>query len=485
MTISSTTAKSGPYTGNGSTTVFAYTFKILANTEIEVVLTSTAGVETVKTLTTHYTVSGVGVSGGGNVTMVTAPATGEKLTLRRKMSFLQETDLQNQGTFYADDVETMVDRQNMNNLENREKLTRALKIPVSDSTGTTVELPTETLRANKALIFDADGNVTTSTDDYEDQAAAAAASAAAASASAASIAASEAAAAASAAAAAASETSASGSAVSAQASAAAAAASAASGLFGALANKSTDYTIVADTDNSTLFIVDTSGGNVALTLPSIATAGEGERYGFMRTSASNSLTLSRNGSDTINGAAGNYTLPAVAGEVTVILADDATPDNWILLPWTQAVADETTLTKSGSTISIKSGGVGLTQMATAAKTEVIAIACSDETTALTAGTGKIAFRMPYAFTVTAVRASLTTAQTSGSTFTVDINETGTSILGTKLTIDNTEKTSTTAATAATITDTALADDAEITVDIDQIGDGTANGLKVYLIGYKA
>ena len=75
----------------------------------------------------------------------------------------------------------------------------------------------------------------------------------------------------------------------------------------------------------------------------------------------------------------------------------------------------------------------------------IQLAASDETTALTTGTAKVTFRMPYAMTVTAVRASLSTAQASGSIFTVDINESGTSILSTKLTIDNTEKTSTTAA----------------------------------------
>jgi hypothetical protein len=112
----------------------------------------------------------------------------------------------------------------------------------------------------------------------------------------------------------------------------------------------------------------------------------------------------------------------------------------------------------------------------------LVVAASDETTALTAGTAKITFRMPRAVTLTAVRASLTTAQASGSIFTVDINEAGTSILSTKLTIDNTEKTSTTAATPPVISDTALADDAEITIDIDQIGNGTATGLKVALIG---
>lgn len=114
--------------------------------------------------------------------------------------------------------------------------------------------------------------------------------------------------------------------------------------------------------------------------------------------------------------------------------------------------------------------------------QCIAVACSDELTALTTGTAKVRFRMPYAFTLTDVRASLTTAQASGSIFTVDVNENGTTILSTKLTIDNTEKTSTTAATARVISDTALADDAEITVDIDQVGNGTATGLKVYLIG---
>lgn len=115
----------------------------------------------------------------------------------------------------------------------------------------------------------------------------------------------------------------------------------------------------------------------------------------------------------------------------------------------------------------------------------IPIACSDEATALTVGTAKVTFRMPYAMTLTAVRASLTVAQTSGSLLTVDINAGGASILSTKLTLDNTEKTSTTAATAPVISAASLADDAEITVDIDQVGDGTAKGLKVYLIGVPA
>jgi hypothetical protein len=133
---------------------------------------------------------------------------------------------------------------------------------------------------------------------------------------------------------------------------------------------------------------------------------------------------------------------------------------------------------------LKTDGAGA--LAWVQKTQSIAIACSDESTALTTGTAKATFRMPYAFTLTEVRASLTTAPTTSGLFTVDINEAGTTVLSTKLTIDNTETTSTTAATPAVISDTALADDAEITVDIDAISGGaTEAGLKVYLIGYKA
>lgn len=117
------------------------------------------------------------------------------------------------------------------------------------------------------------------------------------------------------------------------------------------------------------------------------------------------------------------------------------------------------------------------------RTECLIVACGAEDGAVAAGTGIVTFRMPYAMTLTAVRASLVTASTSGAV-TIDINESGTTILSTKLTLDQDEKTSTTAATAAVISDAALADDAEMTIDVD--GAGTdAEGLKVTLIGRRA
>ena len=90
--------------------------------------------------------------------------------------------------------------------------------------------------------------------------------------------------------------------------------------------------------------------------------------------------------------------------------------------------------------------------------------------------------MPRHLMLYSVRASLVTAQTSGNIITIDINKNGASILDTKLTINNTHKTSTTATTLAKINDSYMQDDAEITIDVDQIGDGTAKGLKITLIG---
>jgi|TARA_R110002020_G_scaffold99844_2_gene236657 hypothetical protein len=118
------------------------------------------------------------------------------------------------------------------------------------------------------------------------------------------------------------------------------------------------------------------------------------------------------------------------------------------------------------------------------RTTSFVIACSDEESDLTTGE-KCVFRMPYDYTIEAVRASLTTAATGGTLLTVDINEDSVSILSTKLTIDASETTSTTAATPAVISDSALANDAEISIDIDAIGStNTGKGLKVYIIGNK-
>ena len=115
----------------------------------------------------------------------------------------------------------------------------------------------------------------------------------------------------------------------------------------------------------------------------------------------------------------------------------------------------------------------------------LCMACSDETTDLTTGAAKLTFRMPFAATLTDVYAEVNTAPV-GSTIIVDINESGATILSTKLTIDVNEEDSEDAAVPVVISDTSLAARAEMTIDIDQIGNATAGkGLKVWFVGTRA
>ena len=84
MTISTTTIKNS-YSGDGSATSFNYTFKVTDQDDIDVIIRSSDGTETTKTISTHYTVSGVGNASGGSVVFTTGnvPANGETVVLRR------------------------------------------------------------------------------------------------------------------------------------------------------------------------------------------------------------------------------------------------------------------------------------------------------------------------------------------------------------------------------------------------------------------
>lgn len=115
------------------------------------------------------------------------------------------------------------------------------------------------------------------------------------------------------------------------------------------------------------------------------------------------------------------------------------------------------------------------------KKEYIVIPITGILENVSTGTSKAYFRVPFAGTLLSVKASLLIAQASGSLITVDINKSGTSILSTKLTIDNTEKTSLTAATPAVISDAVITDDVELTFDIDQIGTAGAKGLQITMV----
>ena len=107
----------------------------------------------------------------------------------------------------------------------------------------------------------------------------------------------------------------------------------------------------------------------------------------------------------------------------------------------------------------------------------VTLPLGDQTTAISTGTNKRRWRSPFAWTVTAIRGALASAQASGNIVTLDVNNAGNSMLSTKLTLDNNETTSTTAATACVIDTTYddIADDALIAIDIDQCDGSTTCG----------
>ncbi len=145
-----------------------------------------------------------------------------------------------------------------------------------------------------------------------------------------------------------------------------------------------------------------------------------------------------------------------------------------------ASGEITTYNIVGSTAEISNSG----STATLTITEPVSFvaAASDEVTPIGTGT-KVTFRMPHTMTLTGVRASLTTAQASGSLITVDVRENGTTVLSTLITLDNTERTTTTAATLPVVSDSAIADDSEMTIVVTQVGAATvATGLKITLLG---
>lgn len=159
------------------------------------------------------------------------------------------------------------------------------------------------------------------------------------------------------------------------------------------------------------------------------------------------------------------------------LASGTVPD--ARFPATLPTASGANLTNLNAT-RLTTGTVAEALLPALARHQAMQVAVSDQTTALTTGTGKMTFRMPFSMSLTRVRASVNTASSSG-VVTVDINKNGSSILSTKLTIDASEKTSFTAATPVVISDATLADDDEITIDIDTAGTG-AKGLVVTLFG---
>jgi len=181
------------------------------------------------------------------------------------------------------------------------------------------------------------------------------------------------------------------------ANAAASAAVAASGqIYSTVVNQTGATISPALSADGTYFLCDTSSNNITVTLPAIGTS-EGVKYAFQKTSASNSLIFARSGSDTLNGSASNITMTDVNAQIQFV-SDDNSPDNWVGVNLSQITVG-TGLTKTGSVVAIDQTHLKQT----------IAIACGDEVTATAAATAVVTFHMPYAFTLTGIKAGVTTA----------------------------------------------------------------------------
>lgn len=160
MSISSTTSVVR-YTGNNSTPTYSYTFKIFDEGDLLVTIMDTSNVETVLALTTDYTVSGEGDSGGGSITLVAGNlATGYILTIRRVNDIVQETDIRNQGAYYPAVVEDQLDKLVMIDQQQQNEIDRSPKLPESTAIADfDVTLPTDmTDNPDATIVINATGD---------------------------------------------------------------------------------------------------------------------------------------------------------------------------------------------------------------------------------------------------------------------------------------------------------------------------------------
>lgn len=329
------------YTSTGLTDTYTYTFEIPTENDIDVYLDGT-----LQTLTTHYTVTGAGSDSGGNVVFVSTPAADVVITFKRSVSETRTSDFQQSGDFKASVINDELDRLTMRDAELSETFDR---VPKFSETSTTTNITFPEPSANKAVVWNAGGtDLENSTVDFDDVVADAEAAKVAAEAaqSAAETAQTNAETAETNAETA--ETNATTQASNAAASALAAATAAASNLYSTVTTITTGTTDVEIVNDGTLYLCDTSSGNIAINLPSIG-SDEGTRFGFQKVGSSNTVSFVRDGTDTINGGT-SYSMTADT-EVVMFIADDATPDNWIATVQSQTVAGSG-LSKSGSTISL-------------------------------------------------------------------------------------------------------------------------------------
>jgi hypothetical protein len=160
MTISSTTVRNS-YSGDGTTDTFTYNFKIFQDSDIQVIIRSANGTETIKTITTHYTVTDAGVAAGGTVVFTAGniPTNTETVVLRRNIPQTQAIDYIANDPFPAESHEEGLDRATMAIQQIQEEVTRSLKLSKTNTMTSTEFTVGAADRANKILAFDASGEI--------------------------------------------------------------------------------------------------------------------------------------------------------------------------------------------------------------------------------------------------------------------------------------------------------------------------------------
>jgi len=145
MTVNTTSITSGPYTGNGVTTSFPYTFKAFTDANVSVYLTH-SGAQILQVLGTHYSVTGTTLDGGGDIVFITAPASGDQVYIRSNYEPQQLTDFDSQGGFYPDVHEDALDKQVILIQQLDDVQGRCLRLPLSDLNGVMPELSPDPLK---------------------------------------------------------------------------------------------------------------------------------------------------------------------------------------------------------------------------------------------------------------------------------------------------------------------------------------------------
>lgn len=168
MTVS-TTSNRISYTGNGSTTVFAFPYKFIATSDIKVYVSGTLQ-------TSGYTV-GTPSDTGANVTFTTAPASAAPIVILSDPARTQSTSLPSTGPFPAKTVETAFDKLTLITQRLYDLASRALTLSDADTSTANLTVPTPVPR--RALIWDVTGTSLTNSSYDPDTGSAAAASAAA------------------------------------------------------------------------------------------------------------------------------------------------------------------------------------------------------------------------------------------------------------------------------------------------------------------